>query len=278
MGLKTTLRTLLDPEKRLRNSLLNRRRVCNQRRPFPLTPEGILRGVDREKLESIRVRQRVYDPAARADKYLMDVDKWLGTNIERVLSLGLDLKSGKRVLDLGAGPGYFLHICKLLGHDVLGLDMLEPINVWYADMFELFSMPQRVIWRIDPFVPLPGLGPRFDYVCSFMVCFNRHLEECVWKVEEWRFFLDDLWTHLKPGAVVWFQLNPGVGGAHYTPDLQAFFESRGAIVDGKHLVWGMDELQYRLLLHLAKKETAAIRAGHLNSRQTPSTLVQSSRP
>lgn len=270
MGLKTKLRNLLDPEKRLRSSLDSRRRIGNQRRAFPLTPEGILRGVDREKLEAIRVRQGVYDPAAQADKYLKDVDKWLGTNIQRVLNLGLDLESGKRVLDLGSGPGYFLHICKLLGHDVLGLDMAEPINAWYADMFELFGMPKRVMWRIDPFVPLPDLGPRFDYVCSFMVCFNRHLEPGAWKIEEWRFFLDDLWTHLKPGAVVWFQLNPGVGGAPCTPEVQGYFESRGAIVDGKHVVWGMEKLQYRVLLKLAKLET---RTSDTNSRQTLSTLV-----
>jgi cyclopropane fatty-acyl-phospholipid synthase-like methyltransferase len=224
-----------------------------------LTPDGLLHDLDREKLESIRVRQGVYDPTVHADKYLVDVEKWLGTNIQRVLNLGLDLENGKRVLDLGSGPGYFLYICKRLGHDVLGLDILDPGFEWYADMFELFGMPKRVIWRIDPFVPLPDLGPPFDYVSAFMVCFNRHLEENAWKIEEWRFFLDDLWTHLKPGAVVWFQLNPGPNGAPYSPELQSYFESRGAIVDGKHVVWGMDKLQYRLLLKLARQEIAAIR-------------------
>jgi len=136
--------------------------------------------------------------------------------------------------------------------------MDEPSAPWYGEMLDLLGVP-RVIWRIDPFVPLPDLGPRFDYVCAFMICFNRHIYEDVWKIEQWRFFLDDLWTHLKPGAIVWFELNPGVNGTHYTPELRGFFESRGAIVDGKRLIWGLDQLHYRVLLNATKVETYATR-------------------
>ena len=118
---------------------------------------------------------------------------------------------------------------------------------------------RRVTWRIDPFVPLPDLGARFDCVTSFMVCFNRHIQPDIWKAEEWRFFLDDLWTRLKPGAIVWFELNPTPDGTHYTPELQAFFESRGAIVDGKRLVWGLSETEYRVLLDLGRLESASVR-------------------
>jgi len=164
----------------------------------------------------------------------------------------------KRVLDLGSGAGYFLHICKRLGHDVLGLDMHDPNSAWYADMLQLLGV-NRVMWRIDPFVKLPDLGPRFDYVTAFMVCFNRHIYEDKWKIEQWRFFLDDLQTHLNPGAIVWFELNPDLDGLHYTPELLAFFESRGAVVDGKRLVWGMDQTRYRVLLDLARLESAAVR-------------------
>jgi 2-polyprenyl-3-methyl-5-hydroxy-6-metoxy-1,4-benzoquinol methylase len=264
VGLKRKIRELLDPEKRLRADYERRRRACNQERSFPLTAGALLRDLDHGKLEAIRARHAIPDAGIRIEKYL-EMEKWLTTNVRRVLNLGLDFKAGKRVLDVGAGAGYFLHICKRLGHEVLGLDMHDPDAAWYGEMLELLGV-RRVIWRIDPFVPLPDLGPRFDYVCAFMVCFNRHVYEDAWQIEQWRFFLDDLWTHLKPGGVVWFELNPGVTGAHYSPELEAFFKSRGAIVDGKRLVWGLNETEYRVLLDLSRIETAAMRKAAIASQ------------
>jgi SAM-dependent methyltransferase len=257
VGLKRKLRQLLDPEKRLRAHYERRRRVCNQQRPFLLTAEALMRDIDLDKLESIRSRHAIPNPGIRIEKYL-EMDKWLTTNVRRALNLGLDFRRGKRVLDLGSGAGQFLYVCKRLGHDVLGLDLPDPSIAWYGEVLELFGVP-RVLWSIDPFVPLPDLGPPFDYVCAFMVCFNRHVYENAWKIEEWRFFLDDLWIRLKPGAIVWLELNPGLDGQHYTPELRAFFESRGAVVDGKRLVWGLDEMHYRVLLDLSRLETAAMR-------------------
>jgi SAM-dependent methyltransferase len=257
VGLKRKLRLLLDPEKRLRGSYEHRRRVCNQQRSFPLTAGALLGDLDLEKLESIRSRHAIPNPGIRIEKYL-EMEKWLTTNIRRVLNLGLDFMPRKRVLDLGSGAGQFLYVCKRLGHDVLGLDLPDPSIAWYGEVLEVFGVP-RVLRSIDPFVPLPDLGPRFDYVCAFMVCFNRHVYENAWKIDEWRFFLDDLRTHLKPGAIVWLELNPGLDGTHYTPELRSFFESRGAIVDGKRLVWGLDEMHYRVLQDLSRLETAAVR-------------------
>lgn len=261
MGLKRKIRVLLDPEKRLFSSYEHRRRKCNQRRAFPLTAGALLSDIDMEKLEAIRSRHAIPDPGIRIEKYL-EMEKWLTTNVRRILNLGLDFSGPKRVLDLGSGAGHFLHICKRLGHDVLGLDIPDPGIAWYGEVLGLFGV-RRVIWRIDPFVPLPGLGPRFDYVCGFMVCFNRHVYEDAWKIEEWRFFLDDLSTRLNRGAIVWLELNPGVNGLHYSPELRSFFESRGAIIDGKRLVWGMDEMHYRVLQRLSKLETAAMRKAAL---------------
>jgi SAM-dependent methyltransferase len=266
VGLKRKIRLLLDPEKRLRASYERRRRDGNPKRSFLLTADALLRDIDHDKLEAIRSRHAIPNPGVRIEKYL-EMEKWLTTNIRRVRNLGLDFIPGKRILDLGAGAGYFLHICKRLGHDVLGLDMHDPGAAWYGEMLELLGV-RRVIWRIDPFVPLPDLGARFDYVCAFMVCFNRHVYEDAWKIEEWRFFLDDLRTHLKPGGVVWFELNPGANGAHYGPELEAFFKSRGAIVDGKRLVWGLNETQYRVLLDLSRLEAAAVRKAAI-ARQSP---------
>jgi SAM-dependent methyltransferase len=178
------------------------------------------------------------------------MDKWLGINVRRIYNLGLDFGPKRRILDLGSGAGYFLHISKRLGHDVLGLDIPEP--AWYGDITRLLGVP-RVIQRINPLEPLPDLGKPFDSVTAFMICFNDHLSETPWGIAEWRFFLDDLWTRLRPGAFVWFELNPGKDGTHYTPELKQFFEDRGAIVDRNRLVWGMKKSRYLALKRLASK-------------------------
>lgn len=266
MGLKGKIRLLLDPEKRLGRYYRQERQRHKAKRPFALSADDLLRDVDHEKIEAIRLLRAIPNPGIRVEKYL-EMDRWLDTNVRRILNIGLDLAEPKRVLDLGSGAGYFLYICKRLGHDVLGLDMHDPGTAWYGDLLELFGV-QRTMWRIDPYVRLPELGKPFDYVCSFMVCFNRHISEDAWKVEEWRFFLDDLWTRLRPGAVVWFELNPGLDGRHYTPELRNFFEGRGAIVDGKRLVWGLSERQYRVLQQLGKEEAATLRKISA-ARETP---------
>jgi 2-polyprenyl-3-methyl-5-hydroxy-6-metoxy-1,4-benzoquinol methylase len=270
MGLKGKIRRLLDPEKRLRADLERQRAIARQRRAFPLTAPALLRDIDSGKLEAIRSRHAIADPGIRIAKYL-EMEKWFTTNIRRVLNLGLDFKPPARLLDIGSGAGYFLHVCKRLGHDVLGLDMHDPGAAWYLEMLQLLGV-SRVTWRIDPFVPLPDLGAPFDFVSAFMVCFNRHIYPDIWQIEQWRFFLDDLQTRLKPNAIVWFELNPGLDGTHYTPELHSFFQSRGAIVDGKRLVWGLDELTYRLLLDLARLEAASVR------KTTPSHPVHPVNP
>jgi SAM-dependent methyltransferase len=257
VGLKRKIRTLLDREKRLFDAYERQRQKCNAARPFPLTAAALLRNIDLEKLNAIRTRYSLPDPGIRVEKYL-EMEKWLTTNVRRILNMGLDFQHGKRVLDLGCGVGQFLYICRRLGHEVLGLDMPNPAAAWYGEVLEVFGVP-RLLWRIDPFVPLPDLGGKFDYVTSFMVCFNDHLSTQPWGIAEWRFLLDDLSKRLNPGAIVWMELNPGLDGKHYTPDLGSFFESRGAILDGKRLVCGMDPVRYKVLLRLAQLETKAMR-------------------
>lgn len=257
MGLKKKLRTLLDPELRLRASIERKRRDAKLRRAFPLTAEGFLRGLDPAGLAAVRSPDSNPNPGEYTQKYL-EIEKWLPANLRRIINIGLDFEPPRRLLDIGSGAGYFLYLAKQLGHDPVGLDVPDPHALWYGKMFELYGIP-RVIWYINPFEPLPGLGAKFDYVTAFMVCFNSPKGDNAWKIEEWRFFLDDLGKHLKPKAVIWFELNPGLDGAHYTPELCKFFESRGAIVDGKRLVWGIDPLRYRVLLAEARREAAAAR-------------------
>jgi len=257
MGLKRKIRTLLDPEKRLAASYETQRTKAAERRTFPLTPEGFFRDIDPAKLNDIRARHAIENPGIRVQKYL-EFEKWFPVNIRRILDIGLDFRPSSRILDLGSGAGYFLHISKQLGHQVLGLDLHDPCAPWYGELFDLFGI-KRVIWRIQPFVPLPDLGPRFDIVTAFMVCFNDHLGEHPWGVKEWTFFLDDLKTRTNPNPLIWFQLNPMADGTHTTPELAAFFESRGAIIDGKRVIWGLTPLEYRVLQQAARRTAKSLR-------------------
>ena len=267
MGLKQKIHALLDPEKRLSAQLRSQRQQAAEQRGFPLTATSMLECLDQEKLNAIIATIGSLNPGEHTVKYL-DFEKWFTANIRRVLNIGLDFQRPKRILDLGSGAGYFLHTCKRLGHDVLGLDVNDPTATWYTRMFELYGI-RRVITYIHRFKPLPDLGGRFDYVTAFMVCFNQHQSGNPWGIKEWGFFLDDLWQRLNPGAVVWFELNPALDGTHYSPELGRYFQQRGAIVDGKRIIWGISPLQYKVLLRLAELEAVAMRKAAARQKLQP---------
>jgi SAM-dependent methyltransferase len=165
-------------------------------------------------------------------KYV-DASQWLELAIKQARFLQLDRRKPVRVLDIGSGAGYFLFVCKQLGHSVMGLDLDWP--PMYAEMFEMLKMPRRV-WRIEPFQQLPDLEGRFDFITGFAVCFNSHGSDEVWGMKEWDFFLDDLFENIvsKTGEI-YFELNPESWGC-YTPELGEYFRRRGAWLEGKR-VW-----------------------------------------
>jgi SAM-dependent methyltransferase len=200
---------------------------------FPLEADRIIETIDRTKFEQIRERYAVDDPGEDWPKYL-DIARWMDINIRRVRELELDLSPPKRILDLGCGTGYFLYICKLLGHEILGLDLDEvPM---FAELTNLLGVP-RVIFRVQPFTPLPKFGKKFDLITSFLICFNNHKQPDLWSVPEWEFFLDDLATHLAPGGRVWLELNREYDGTYYTSELGEFFERRGAKIDNNRVIF-----------------------------------------
>lgn len=146
-------------------------------------------------------------------------------NLERTRELELDYASPQRILDLGCGAGYFLYICKLLRHEILGLDVDEL--EMFRDLTGLLQVP-RVIARIEAFKPLPQFAKKFDLITAFLICFNNHKSDSLWGAAEWNFFLDDVATHLAPNGRVWLELNRESDGSYYTPELKKFFLERGA--------------------------------------------------
>jgi SAM-dependent methyltransferase len=200
---------------------------------FPLTAEGIIQTIDRAPFEAIHRRYAVERPGEDWPKYL-DLNRWIDINIRRVREIELDLSLAKRILDLGCGAGYFAYIARLLGHDVVGLD-IDDVPM-FAEITRLLGVP-RVIWRIHPFVPLPDLGKKFDLITAFMICFNNHKQADLWGAPEWEFFLNDLARHLTRRGCVWLELNREYDGTFYTPKLREFFALRGAKIDQHKVIF-----------------------------------------
>ena len=146
----------------------------------PLETTRIIETIDGPTFQQIRQRYAVEDPGEDWPKYL-DLERWIEINIRRIREIELDLTRPKRVLDLGCGAGYFLHIAQLLGHEGLGLD-LDDLPM-FAEITRLLGV-RRVISRIEPLTPLPDLGGRFDLITAFMICFNNHKQPNLWDVPE----------------------------------------------------------------------------------------------
>ena len=199
----------------------------------PLNARLMVRELESKGFGRIRSKYANPNDPKGWPKYV-DAGHRLELAIRQARSVQLDRRKPLRILDIGSGAGYFLFVCKQLGHRVLGLDLDWP--PMYAETFEMMEMP-RCIWRIEPFQPLPDLGGRFDFLTGFAVCFNSHGSDHVWGIKEWEFFLNDVEKSvLSDSGEMYFELNPEPWG-YYTPELGEFFRRRGAQVEGKKITF-----------------------------------------
>jgi SAM-dependent methyltransferase len=199
---------------------------------YPLDAKPFLDAIDREGFEQLRARLGRPGEKVLPAKYL-DLDEWMPTNVKRVRDLRLRKAPPRlRVLDIGCGSGYFLHIARCLGHDVLGLDLdTEPV---FNETLRLLQIP-RIVHAIISFQPLPDLGAPFDLITAHMTCFNRRADGSHWGVEEWDYFLKDASTRLTPTGRIQLDLNVLPDGRHMTPEVRQFFLSKGARVDRRRV-------------------------------------------
>lgn len=206
-----------------------------------LTPEKLLRGIDKEELQ--RIRDKYSNLGERPDvfwtKYL-DVDKWLALNVRYAKEYGLIAKPPRRVLDLGCGGGYFLLVCRQLGSKVVGIDLNKDLVL--NEMIAVFKL-KRVVWHIRAFVSLPKFPRKFDLITAFMICFNFPTNRPAWGVAEWDYFLNDVSSRLTRKGRVILGLNRDlVDGTLYDDTLKSYFERRGATVNGKRVVFNQVDL------------------------------------
>jgi SAM-dependent methyltransferase len=173
-----------------------------------------------------------------AAKYV-DFPIWSLRNIHRAAQLGLHHTSGLRILDIGAGPGYFIAAARALGHDCRGIDVPDscftPLERQvYTGLLQALNCRQYVSpFSVERFVPLPFDGEPYDLITAFLVCFNRHNKPDQWGVPEWRFFVEDALGKLRAGGRLFLGLNDNrkrFGKLLFYDDaLLAYFRSVGAV-------------------------------------------------
>jgi len=215
--------------------------VRNRRFPARITASTVINSIDADRFEEIRRRYAVAHPGDAPPKYL-DLEHWIRINLQRVRELGLDYAPRRRLLDLGCGAGYFLYINKLLGHDILGLD-LDDLPM-FRELIGLLQIP-RTIARIEAFRPLPKFDCKFDIITAYLICFNNHKSDKLWGPPEWDYFLSNAASHLTSNGRLWLELNREYDGSYYTPELKAFFEERGAELQSYRVIFNSGALVRR---------------------------------
>ena len=197
----------------------------------PVSARRLLATIDRTELERLRKRYP-YRPNARRINAYEDAAYWIGVSVKRLQDLWLDRSPPLQILDLGCGPGYFLYLCQLFGHEGLGIDPDD--EPFFRGTTKLFDV-RRVIARIYPQTALPDLGRKFDLVTAHRVCFHRTArgengEWLEWSQADWEFFIDDIRTRfLKPDGRLLLEFNRRQdGSSFFTAELRDFFESQGA--------------------------------------------------
>jgi SAM-dependent methyltransferase len=163
-------------------------------------------------------------------------------NVARIGALGLHNSKPLRMLDIGCGPGYFLAAALACGHDCYGIDAPETILTQvearvYGEMLASLGCANRVSpLLIERFVPMRLVQSDFDLITAYWICFNRHRQPDEWGVAEWRFFIDDVLSHLRSGGVLHLELNENperyTSLKWYDQETLDYFRSAGTVQGG----------------------------------------------
>ena len=119
-------------------------------------------------------------------------DAWL-----KILLENAPKKEKLRVLDMGAGPGFFSILMSLAGHEVTAVDVTEDMLENAKHNAKHFDLDMNFV-QIDG-VNLPFEDNSFDFIISRNVVWNLEYPKEVFK--EWKRLLD------KDGRVVYFDAN-----------------------------------------------------------------------
>lgn len=159
-------------------------------------------------------------------KYI-ELERWLPKYITIARLLGLHRLTGKRILDIGSGCGWFSLLCKELGHAPLGMDHPER-SLFYRECCEIMGVPV-IDHDISPFTPLPAPG-KFDIIVLLMSSF--YIQHTYWEIAAWRKFLRNLDELLEKDGIILFELNMQYG-VLYPVELYDLFVESGYRIAGR---------------------------------------------
>src|SRR5262245_34673362 len=91
----------------------------------------------RLKVEAHRFNGLSFGDPHDALKFL-NLDYWLRENIRRALRVSMHRRQRLKILDVGCGTGLFPFVCRLWGHDAMGLD--KPIAACRPDEAIVYSV------------------------------------------------------------------------------------------------------------------------------------------
>jgi SAM-dependent methyltransferase len=120
--------------------------------------------------------------------------------------------------------------------------MLTPVERdVYTTLTQAFHCSEVVSpLLIERFQPMPFRKEPFDLITAFWICFNRHRQPDEWGAEEWRFFVEDALSCLRPGGRLVLDLNenPERYGdlRFYDAATEAYLRSKGTVHQGRVVV------------------------------------------
>lgn len=164
---------------------------------------------------------------------IMEKAVWEAIDIANVLKL--DKCRNKTVLDIGCGAGWFLYVCKLLGHKSIGIDKIDYSDSGHhsacTQAYKMFgyAVYDRLVY---PLKPINLDNNKFDIIVSNRSFFPTR--PTVWKKEEWQFLFKDIKDNLiKSNDIqIFFSLNSGEKRQPYVN-----------MLPNKRSKWGPTELE-----------------------------------
>jgi cyclopropane fatty-acyl-phospholipid synthase-like methyltransferase len=129
--------------------------------------------------------------------------RWIQEKLSVALWMGLDTAPKKRIIDLGTGAGWFVYVCRKMGHECYGTDMLGRSE--YDAGYEFLGID--ILGELTYPMQKMNLDGKFDYITTMRSFLGQRPN--AWSKEEWKFFLEDMRNHLNDNGALYLACNSG---------------------------------------------------------------------
>ena len=142
------------------------------------------------------------------NRYFGDaVEKYIQEKLSVANYLGLYDTTGKTLIDIGTGAGWFPYICKLYGHHCVGTETIntETFKETYIPIYEHLNLDicDALVHAKTPF----KLDIQVDYIVTLRSFFPNRPR--IWEVDDWKYFFKDIIKNLNPNGGLYLGCNKG---------------------------------------------------------------------